>query len=132
MKRKFHANEFDRNLGSLIKRSRQERGMTQRDVGRILGVSYQQIMKYESGVNRLSAHQLIALVDALEIDPSDVLSPRHVEAINRAEAKRAREVKEIVSVLLRASERGNDYMAALLTFARLLESLAEPQSSSRA
>ena len=49
---------FDRKLGRKVKEARQLRGMTQAKLGEAVGVTYQQIQKYETGKNRISADRL--------------------------------------------------------------------------
>lgn len=49
---------FDRKLGRKIKEARQLRGITQIELGKAVGVSYQQIQKNESGKNRVAAERL--------------------------------------------------------------------------
>lgn len=53
-----------------IKRFRREKKITQRELGKILKVTYQQIQKYEHGLNRISADNLytIALFFKIPID----------------------------------------------------------------
>ena len=46
---------FDEALGELIKEYRLKKGLIQDDVGSALNVSYQQIQKYEKGINELKA-----------------------------------------------------------------------------
>ena len=52
------ASEVDRIVGERIRRRRILTGLTQDQLGEALGVSYQQIQKYETGANRVSAGRL--------------------------------------------------------------------------
>lgn len=58
---------IDIHVGNRIRSLRLERGLSQEDLGAEVGVSYQQIQKYERGTNRVSASRLYALAVALEI-----------------------------------------------------------------
>ena len=49
---------LDRRIGERIRLRRTELGMTQHQLAAALGVSYQQIQKYENGANRISAARL--------------------------------------------------------------------------
>lgn len=49
---------FDRQVGARIKRRRRELRMSQKDFAARLGVSYQQVQKYEAGKSRLLASRL--------------------------------------------------------------------------
>jgi transcriptional regulator with XRE-family HTH domain len=61
-------------LGSRVRRLRAARQMSQADLGQRLGVSAQQIQKYERGANRISAATLISLAIALGVPSSDLVS----------------------------------------------------------
>lgn len=49
---------LERNIGLKIRRRRLELGLTQQDLADRLGLSYQQVQKYETGLNRISAGRL--------------------------------------------------------------------------
>lgn len=60
----------DAHIGSRLRSAREMRRMTLGQVGRSLGLTYQQIRKYESGENRLSASRLYNLALLLKVEPS--------------------------------------------------------------
>lgn len=60
----------DREVGKLIKIRRLQLGLSQAALGRILGVTYQQVQKYEQGQNRVNATTLHALAGALDVQTS--------------------------------------------------------------
>jgi transcriptional regulator with XRE-family HTH domain len=64
--------EADKIVGERIKARRNELGVSQQDLGEKLGVSFQQIQKYEKGVNRVTTGRLLQLCQALECDLSDL------------------------------------------------------------
>lgn len=70
MDRKVPLNETE--LGQRIKQKRWEAGYTQVELGHLVGVSPQQIQKYESGANRVSATLLHAMAIALGADISEL------------------------------------------------------------
>ena len=45
-------------------------GLTQLDLAELIGVTYQQMHKYENGINRVSAGRLYPLAQALEVEVS--------------------------------------------------------------
>ncbi len=53
------ADAVDIFVGDRMRAGRTERGLSQSDLGRALGLSFQQIQKYESGANRVSASMLM-------------------------------------------------------------------------
>lgn len=59
------ASDVDRLVGERIRRRRVLMGMTQDQLGDALGISYQQIQKYETGANRVSAGRLFLIAEAL-------------------------------------------------------------------
>jgi transcriptional regulator with XRE-family HTH domain len=54
-----------RHIGFRIRRLRKSRGVSQQSLGSAVGVSLQQIQKYEKGVNRISAPMLYGAAIAL-------------------------------------------------------------------
>jgi transcriptional regulator with XRE-family HTH domain len=52
---------IDRSVAERLKTARLESGVTQEHTARVLGVSFQQVQKYESGANRISAGRLLQL-----------------------------------------------------------------------
>lgn len=57
---------IDVTLGHKIKAARIERGISQGDLGELIGVTFQQVQKYEHGSNRVTVQRLIGLAAALE------------------------------------------------------------------
>ena len=74
-KRKTHprrASAVDRYIGSRMRDQRLALNMSQAQLGRELGVSFQQIQKYEMGVNRVSAARLYSICKALNVSLSSM------------------------------------------------------------
>lgn len=67
--------DMDERIGKAIKNFRIAQGISQTDLGKPLGLTFQQIQKYESGVNRISTSALIVLCKTLGISPVDVIGP---------------------------------------------------------
>jgi transcriptional regulator with XRE-family HTH domain len=61
-------------LGERIRRRRRELGLSQSALGAKLGITFQQVQKYENGANRVSATMLIKLSNALALSVSEILS----------------------------------------------------------
>lgn len=66
--------EVDALLGQRIKQRRQEIRCSQEALGEKLGLSFQQVQKYERGINRVTVSRLFELADALEAPLSYFLS----------------------------------------------------------
>ena len=63
------ANMIDCQVGERVRRRRILLGLTQDQLAEVLGISYQQIQKYETGANRISAGRLAQIAEALEVQP---------------------------------------------------------------
>jgi transcriptional regulator with XRE-family HTH domain len=61
--------DFNVEVGHRLKQMRLERGMTQEDLGRKLGVSFQQVQKYERGLNALNIEKLLIVAAVLHVEP---------------------------------------------------------------
>lgn len=61
------ANAVDRKLGQRVRSRRLEIGMSQEKLAELLGVTFQQVQKYEKGVNRIAASRLFDIAAALEM-----------------------------------------------------------------
>ena len=66
-------NAIDRAVGARIALRRQALGLTQSDLARGVGISFQQIQKYERGENRVSASRLYGIAATLRATPADFL-----------------------------------------------------------
>ncbi|WP_457103935.1 helix-turn-helix domain-containing protein [Methylobacterium sp. P5_C11] len=61
------ATEADRTIGNRIATLRVAQGLSQTDLGQAIGVSFQQVQKYEKGRNRIGAGRLQAIADLLRV-----------------------------------------------------------------
>jgi len=57
----------DVHVGKRIRQRRWLTGMTQQKLAELVGIKFQQIQKYETGANRVSASRLWDIADALEV-----------------------------------------------------------------
>lgn len=64
------AHIVDVHVGKRIRQRRWLVGMTQQKLAEAVGIKFQQIQKYETGANRVSASRLWDIADALEVDVS--------------------------------------------------------------
>lgn len=65
---------IDAVIGANLRRLRKQRKISQTTLGRCLGVSFQQIQKYESGVNRLSISRALNVCAVFRMTLSDFLT----------------------------------------------------------
>lgn len=64
---------FDLALGRIIRTKRKEAGVTQTFVALAVGVSFQQIQKYETGIDRMSVGRFVSICIALKLNMGKVL-----------------------------------------------------------
>jgi len=57
----------DVEVGRRMKLRRIDLGYSQEDLGEALGVTYQQVQKYEHGINRVSAGRLLQIAELLKV-----------------------------------------------------------------
>lgn len=69
MKAKLRTDDLDEHLGATLKLLRVQRKISQSELGEELGITFQQIQKYESGKNRISAAQLYRISEILQVSP---------------------------------------------------------------
>lgn len=64
----FMAHKVDIHVGTRIRQRRWLTGMTQQRLAELVGIKFQQIQKYETGANRVSASRLWDIADALDVN----------------------------------------------------------------
>jgi transcriptional regulator with XRE-family HTH domain len=67
------ADENDAVVGDNIRAHRLARKMSQTALGRAIGVTFQQVQKYEKGVNRVGAGRLVRVAHALGVSVTRLL-----------------------------------------------------------
>src|SRR3979411_826877 len=60
-------NPIDKHVGSRLRMRRMMLGMSQEKLGDALGLTFQQVQKYEKGVNRVSASRLQHISQILQV-----------------------------------------------------------------
>lgn len=60
-------NAGDRHVGMRIRMRRTALGMSQERLGELLGITFQQVQKYEKGTNRIGTGRLINIAEALNV-----------------------------------------------------------------
>jgi transcriptional regulator with XRE-family HTH domain len=61
---------IDRYVGARMRERRIMLGLTQQQMADLIGVTYQQAHKYETGINRVAAGRLFSIAEALGVDVS--------------------------------------------------------------
>ena len=65
--------DIDREVGKRLRALREEAGISQTALGDGSGITFQQVQKYENGVNRVSVSRLMQFCDVLGVPVSQVL-----------------------------------------------------------
>jgi len=63
-------NPIDRHVGSRVRMRRVMLGLSQEKLGEALGLTFQQVQKYEKGVNRIGASRLQQISRTLDVPPA--------------------------------------------------------------
>lgn len=93
----------DIHVGKKIRQARLVRGLTQSAVAKELGLSFQQLQKYETGYNRVSASKLFELSQLLDVSPSYFFEglasgEDQASAIDLMDDQTAKAVKALASI----------------------------------
>src|ERR1041384_5575987 len=60
--------EIDVEIGSRVRMRRMTVGMSQEKLGEMLGLTFQQVQKYEKGTNRISVGRLVDIANVLGVE----------------------------------------------------------------
>ncbi|MGH6853068.1 MAG: helix-turn-helix domain-containing protein, partial [Methylocella sp.] len=63
-------NPIDRHVGGRVRMRRVMLGMSQEKLGDALGLTFQQVQKYEKGTNRIGASRLQQISRTLDVPPA--------------------------------------------------------------
>jgi transcriptional regulator with XRE-family HTH domain len=77
---KKQANPVDAHVGHRVRLRRMLMGMSQEKLGELLGLTFQQVQKYEKGVNRIGAGRLFEIAGILGVQ----ISFFYEDAVGRA------------------------------------------------
>ena len=86
-------------IGERIRARRHQIDMSQQELGGSLGVSFQQIQKYEKGVNRLSSGRLIHLANVLQCSVTDLIGGGGKDPIRSTPFSRYAASKEGIAII---------------------------------
>lgn len=77
----------DRIIGERIRALRLQKGLSQTDLANQLGVTFQQVQKYEKGVNRVGGGRLMRIAETLGVDISNLMDGASELARDRAQGR---------------------------------------------
>jgi transcriptional regulator with XRE-family HTH domain len=106
----------DQEIGLRIRSRRVELRMSQVALAESIGVTFQQVQKYEKGQNRISAAMLLKIASVLHQRPSDLMP--NVDEAEPANADRDRQQEQLATALQQI--KSADDRALLVRIARLM------------
>ena len=68
--RPFIPKQTDVIIGNMLADWRKKLGLSQKDVADKIGISFQQVQKYETAGNRISVSRLLEILDVMDVSPS--------------------------------------------------------------
>ena len=109
------ADTIDRQVGAKIKNLRRHLCFTQKEIAKALGVTYQQIQKYENGKNHIAAGKIYQIAQLLKVPVQTFFPGRQLGEFEPVTTKRLRMMRIVAALdephhddmlrLLRALER---------------------------
>ena len=98
---------IDRIVGQRLRWRRRELKLTQEQLGEKLGLTFQQVQKYEKGVNRVSAGTLYEIAQVLDLPISWFFDEDVVNRIGESEAADTTEFSDCMNLLLDLRQSNN-------------------------
>ena len=111
------ASGIDKVLGAQIRMRRNAIGLSQEALAAAIGVRFQQIQKYEKGLNRVSAATLVRIAEALEVDVASLIPRRRNEKGRQEEVVATETIAALSQPVSRLNGQGRE---VLLVLARAL------------
>lgn len=94
IKEKKVPNPIDRHVGSRVRMRRVMLGMSQEKLGESLGLTFQQVQKYEKGTNRIGASRLQQISRTLDVPPAFFFDGAPMDAVPRSDGGPLRVAEE--------------------------------------
>ncbi len=91
-------NGIDAKIGKLIREKRMARGINQETLGKAISVSFQQVQKIETGINRISAGNLKLVADYLKVDIAEFFDSSEDNFDSDYERERLSRVKKFLQL----------------------------------
>ncbi len=112
--------QVDKHVGQRIRHRRWLVGMTQQQLAEAVGIKFQQIQKYETGANRVSASRLWDISRALGVAPSFFFEGLEESAPDGPQTEDVLEKKETLELLRTYYAIPEDQRRRLFELARAL------------
>jgi transcriptional regulator with XRE-family HTH domain len=116
-------------VGARIRILRKHRGMSQGVLAGKIGVSFQQVQKYEKGTNRVGASRLSCIASVLGISVGELFESSETASVAAKSPFRLLAERDALRVLTAFSRTTNPRLRRAIT--KLLESVADRQSAGK-
>jgi transcriptional regulator with XRE-family HTH domain len=110
-------NDIDRHVGRKLRTFRRDAGLTLQELADTMGLSHQQLQKYETGANRLSVGMLPGIAETLGVEITDFFADAGTSSPGRSSLDRLRGECEVWLRRTKSEE-------ALRSMVRVLKALA--------
>ena len=97
-------------VGNRLKKAREQSGLTQNQVAKILGIAREQVSYYENGKREIGVDDLLKFADIYGVTPSYFLNP---------------EAEKPVAVSFRTSQLSDEDLPVIIEAQRFLKNLYE-------
>lgn len=97
----------DHQVGRRIRQARRDMKLTQEQLGNMIGLTFQQVQKYEKGVNRVSAGTLYEIAQVLDLPINWFFDEDVVNRIGDAEDTDTIEFSDCMNLLLDLRQSSN-------------------------
>ena len=91
------------NIGERIKKARQEKGLSQKALGQMLGVSQQMIGQWESASANLTVETIQKIATALEVSLSNIMGKEEFDKIIETKSRIKRQIDSGIITTLPSS-----------------------------
>jgi len=113
--------QTDQAIGAKIRKLRRRSELTLKDLSELIGISVQQLQKYEVGSSRIGGGMLVQLAGALNVDIAS-LFPNITIQTGELDSGKLNKEDLIQDLVKAASKLKDDELRALLTLASVLGS----------
>ncbi len=113
--------QTDQAIGAKIRKLRRRSELTLKDLSELIGISVQQLQKYEVGSSRIGGGMLVQLANALNVDIASLFPNITIQTgeLDSGELNKEDLIQDLVKA---ASKLKDDELRALLTLASVLGS----------
>lgn len=115
------ADPVDVTVGTRIRFTRKLRNLSQQTLAEAIGVSFQQVQKYERGSNRVSASMLVRIADTLDVEISDLFGRTAGHATVDDQVAELLSLSGALDVLTAYAALSGDARSALAGFMKSLQ-----------